>query len=127
MNWREYIPFEEGLAFILALVTIVLPLRAHLYYPDLLGEYEILKLLVIAAVGGAVSFGLYVGPGERLLAVVPGLVAGFGAAALYLACARFGLPMRHWMLRYAALGTGAAPGLFLMWLFRRVVYRHNRR
>jgi RsiW-degrading membrane proteinase PrsW (M82 family) len=125
MDWREYIPLEEGLAVVLAIVTIVMPLTAYLYYPDLFGEYRTLKVLVIAALGGGASFSLYVGPSERLLALVPGLVAGLGAAALYVACAGGGLPMEHWILKYAALGIGATPGFLLLWLCRRVAYRRN--
>lgn len=125
MNWREHIPFEEGLAVILALVTIVLPLTVYLSRPDVLGEYRTLKVLVIAALGGAGSLSLYVGRGERLLALFPGLVAGLGAAALYVASLGGGLPMEHWILKYAALGIGATPGLLLLWLFRRVAYRRS--
>jgi len=125
MNWREYIPFEEGLAIILALVTIALPLTVYLYHPEVLGEYRTLKVLVIAALGGGASLSLYVAPGERLLALFPGLVAGLGAAALYVASLGGGLPMEHWILKYAALGIGGTPGLVLLWLFRRVAYRRS--
>ena len=120
MNWREHIPFEEGLAFILAAITIVWPLTAYLDYPGVFGEYRTLKVLVIAAVGGAASFSLYVGPGGRLLALVPGLVAGLGAAALYVAYVGVRLPMGDWTRRlefYTVLGVGASPGFVLMWLF----------
>src|SRR5687767_9288794 len=103
MNWREYIPFEEGIAIILALVTIALPLTVYLYHSDVFGEYRTLKVLVIATLGGGASLSLYVGRGERLLAFFPGLVAGLGAAALYVASLGGGLPMEHWILKYAAL------------------------
>lgn len=125
MNWREYISFEEGLAIILALVTIVLPLTVYLSHPDVFGEHRTIKVLVIAALGGGASLSLYAGRGERLLALLPGLVAGLGAAALYVASLEGGLPMEHWILKYAALGIGATPGLLLLWLFRRVAYRRG--
>jgi len=130
MNWREYIPFEEGLALILAWITIVLPLRVYLDYPVVFGEYWTLKVLVIAAVGGAASLALFVGPGERLLAVVPGLIVGLGAVALYVAYVGLRLPMEDRtssLELYAVLGVGAAPGLLLMWLLRRVAHRRNHR
>src|SRR5688572_1696319 len=128
MNWREYIPLEEGLAIILAFITIVLPLTVYLDYPGVFGEYRTLKVLVIAALGGAASFGLYVEPGQRRLAVVAGLVAGLGAAALYVAYVGVRLPPEDWMSRlefYAVLGVGAAPGFLLLWVLRRVVYSRN--
>jgi hypothetical protein len=102
-----------------------MPLTVYLYYPGLFGEYRTLKVLVIAALGGGASFSLYVGSSERLLALVPGLVAGLGAAALYVACVGGRLPMEHWILKYAALGIGATPGFLLLWVLRRVVYNRN--
>jgi len=125
MSLREYIALDEGLAVVLSIVTIALPLTAYLYYPEVFGEYRTLKVLVIAALGGGASFSLYVGPRERLLALVPGLVAGLGAAALYVACVGRELPMEHWILKYVALGIGATPGFLLLWLCRRVAYSRN--
>jgi hypothetical protein len=125
MDWREYTPVDEGLGIVLSIVTILLPVTAYLYYPDLFGEHRTLKLLVIAALGGAASLSLYIGPGERLLALVPGLVAGLGAGALFVACVGGGLPMEHWILKYAALVIGATPGFLLLWLCRRVAYSRN--
>jgi hypothetical protein len=131
MDWREHIPFEEGLAFILAAITIVLPLHTYLHdFPSLFGEYRTVKVLVIAAIGGAGSLSLYVGPGERLLALVPGLVAGLGAAGLCVTYLETRLPLEGWMHHlgfYPVLGVGALPGFVLMWLARRVVYRRNHR
>jgi len=130
MNWREYIPFEEGLALILAIITIASPLHAYLHNPDVFGDQRTLKLLAIATVGGAASFGLYVGPGERLMGVVAGLVAGLGAAALCAEWIRVSLPMAGWTRHLAfdlMLGVGAVPGFLLLWLFRRMAYRRDQR
>jgi hypothetical protein len=129
MDWREYISFEEGLAYILSVLTIVLPLNVYLDHPGVFGEFATLKLLGIAALGSAVSFVLYCGTGQRLLAVVPGLVAGLGAAGLFLAFLEFRQPAEDVARRlgfYAAVGVGAAPGFLLMWVLRRIVYRRNK-
>ena len=130
MNWREYVPFEEGLALILAGITIVLPLHVYLDHPDLFDEYRIIAVLLVAALGGAASFALYIGSGERLPAVVAGLVAGLGAAVLCAAYVRVSLPMGGWTRHlgfYPMLGVGAAPGFLLLWLIRRAAYRRNQR
>jgi hypothetical protein len=128
LDWSGYVPVGEGLALVFSLATIVFPLRIYLWEgPDLFGEHPTLKVLAIAAVGGAGSFSLFVRPGERVLALVPGLVAGLGAAALSMAFSGARLPLEglRYLGFYPVLGLGTVPGFVLLWLARRVVYRRN--
>ena len=122
-DWREYIPFEEGIALLVALVTIVLPLHVlFLHDPGVFGEYRDLKILSLAGIGGAASFALYAGRGGRLLAIAPGLVAGAGAAALSLAFVRIDFPFAEWARAlgfFPVIALGATPGFLLLWLLRR--------
>jgi hypothetical protein len=117
--WRDYIPVGEGLGLIVASLTVLFPLLAYEDHPTVFGEFATVKLIVLAALGGAAGMALHLGPGERWLALFPGALAGAGAAGMYL---YDNIGWGGLLGMMAALAIGAAPGLLLLWALRRLIY-----
>ena len=74
----EYIPFNQGIAYLIGLLTWVVPIGSYRDFPEIFGDYLFFKLIVIACIGGITSFALWAKSGDRLIAALAGLVAGIG-------------------------------------------------
>lgn len=116
------VPLNQAFAYILAAIFVLCPLLAYRDAPYIFGAQGLLHLILIVAAGGALSMAVMVDAGERLLAIVPGLIAGIGAAwawhyILHDASSQL-IPGDKLKLIVALLG-GAAPGFLLLSLLRR--------
>jgi hypothetical protein len=112
---------DFGAAALVALLLVLVPVAAYSDYPAVFGESASLKLLVVCGLGMSAAFGLFVGRGKRLIALMPGLVAGLASVGLYLYVppTLFGVaPSRPW--GYLAFIVGALLGLPLYWLARKL-------
>ena len=106
----------------MAVLFIGVPIAAYVDYRSLYGDFAELKFHVVCALGTSAAFGLFAGPGRRVLALVPGLIGGLtGAAAyLYLVVPTISAPpgaSRWGILWFSVFLIGATPGMFLYWLF----------
>lgn len=106
---------------VVALLLVAVPVAAYSDYPSVFGESASLKLFVICGLGMSAAFSLFVGRGNRLIALMPGLVAGLVGAGLYLYVPQALLghaSSRQWA--YPAFVVGALLGLVLYWLARKL-------
>ncbi len=81
-----YIPFNQGIAYLIAFLTWVVPVSIFVDNPDIFGSSASLILFLIAVVGGLTSFVIWVDDTDfNLIAAISGLVAGVcaGAAIVY--------------------------------------------
>ena len=124
-KFREPFSFDFAAAVVVALLFVGVPIKAYAHYRHLYGEFAELKLFVFGALGMSAAFSLFVGQGRRVLALVPGLVAGLGGVALYLYLPAPALsvapeaPRSGYLWSFVFL-VGATPGMLLYWLFRRL-------
>jgi hypothetical protein len=112
---------DVAAAAVVALLLVAVPLAAYSDYPSVFGESASLKLFVFCGLGMSAAFSLFVGRGTRLIALMPGLVAGLAGAGLYLYApqALLGVaPSRHW--GYLAFAVGALLGLLLYRVARKL-------
>jgi len=124
-KFRELLSFDFAAAVVVGVLFVGVPIGAYVHYRDLYGDFAELKLSVFGALGMSAAFSLFVGRGQRVLALVPGLVAGLGGVALYLylpapplSVAPEALPSGYlWSIVFL---VGATPGMLLYWLFRRL-------
>ena len=120
-RFRQPLSRDFAAAAVIAFVLVFVPVAAYSDYPNVFGESASLKLFVVCGVGMSAAFSLFVGRGKRLIALMPGLVAGLAGAGLYLYVpqALVGVaPSRQW--GYAAFVVGALLGLLLYWLARKL-------
>jgi hypothetical protein len=110
------ISIKQAVAYVTAFITVVVPLLVYKDYPALLGEHPTIKVIVVAAVGCAVTFVLCSKPQEQLWVVLPGLIVGGGAAWLYMALVGVA---RDGPFFITVLFIGALPGFLVMWVLRR--------
>jgi hypothetical protein len=128
---RRRISTQQTIAVLLFAFTG--PLLALDYWQNggtitLLGAVPVRTLFIIATIGGAISFPLYVGSRGPLLAVIPGSVAGYGAFGLHLL-------YTAWAERDAMntgesvfiAGVGAAPGILACWALIKFAARKEKR
>ena len=123
--FREQLSFDYAAGVVVAVLFVGVPIAAYLDHRSLYGEFAELKFFVIGALGTSATFSLFAGQGRRVLALVPGLVAGFGGAALYLYLVAPAISVRPSASRYDLLWfcvffVGATPGMFLYWVLRRL-------
>jgi hypothetical protein len=84
-------------------------------------------LVLIATIGGAVAFPVYVGTGRRLLALIPGALAGFGAFELHVFWTTW--QQKEFMHSGESLviaAVGASPGILLCWGLMRLLARNGK-
>ena len=125
VRYRDSVSADFAIAAVVCFLFVCLPVLAYTDYPGIFGAFANLKLYGIAAFGMAASFALFVGRGQRLVAVFPGLLAGVGGIFLY-----FNAPALHSVLKvvfpvrwsFFVLAIGALPGVLLLFL----VYRYRR-
>lgn len=122
-EFRKVIPGHQVVGYILAACLVLVPLLAYQDAVDLFGSPAVLNLAFLTGGGGAASAFALAARGDRLLALLPGLVGGicvaFGWDALLHSS--FGASFASGKLKpTAALGIGAAPGLALFWLLKLV-------
>jgi len=106
---------------VISLLLVAVPVAAYSNYPNAFGESANLKLFVFCGLGMSAAFSSFVGRGKRLVALMPGLVAGLAGAWLYLYVpqALLGVaPSRQW--GYLAFVVGTLLGLLLYWLARKL-------
>jgi hypothetical protein len=117
-KYSEYIPFNQGVAYLAVLLTWFVPISSYRDYPEIFGENPFFKLIVIACIGGIISFVLWAKSGNKFIAALAGLVAGFGV----------GISITYFLDLYGTLGKtasailiciGMIPGLILMWVLQR--------
>jgi hypothetical protein len=124
-QFREQLTFDFAGAVLVVLLFVFVPIAAYVNYRNLYGEFAELKLLVFGALGMSAAFSLFVGEGRRVLALVPGLVAGLSGVALYLYLPAPALSVASeappsgflWCIVFF---VGATPGMLLYWLFRKL-------
>jgi di/tricarboxylate transporter len=124
-KFREPLSFDYAAAVVVVMLFIFVPVAAYVHYRSLYGEFAELKLFFFGGLGMSAAFSLFVGQGQRVLALVPGLVAGLSGVALYL---YLPAPPLSEAPKAAPSGylwsivvlVGAAPGMLLYWLFRRL-------
>ena len=92
-----------------------------MYGPSLFGRSPLLKLFLIAGIGGAVSFALYAGRKLWLAGCACGLFSGLGAPGLHvLYTVLFNKQSMVTGESGVVLLLGAAPGMTLLaWLLHR--------
>jgi hypothetical protein len=100
------------------MLLVLVPIKAYAHYRSLYGEFAELKLFVFGGLGMSAAFSLFVGQGQRVLALVPGLVGGLSGIALYLYLPAPVLSMRGGILWDIVFLVGTTPGMLLYWLFR---------
>jgi len=122
--FRERWSFDFAAAVAVVMLFVFVPIAAYVDYRSLYGEFAELKLFIFGGLGMSAAFSLFVGQGQRVLALVPGLVAGLGGVALYLylpapplSVAAKAAPSSY--LWFVIVLVGAAPGMLLYWLFLR--------
>lgn len=120
MSLTTYISPRHTTAYISVIVFIWVPVTAYCDYRSLFGNWPLVKLLVFAGAGGALSFVLFAEAKDRVLAMVGGCVAGIGAASAYI---YFLAPLDRCVSSVSRpssmlLVIGAVPGFLLMWLFK---------
>ena len=99
--------------------TVTGPLLALDYWKNggrntYLGALPLRALFIVASVGGAISFPLYIGACGRFLAVIPGALAGFGSFGLhFLYTSWLQKDMMHSGESLAIAAAGAAPGVLI--------------
>ncbi len=120
-RFRQPLSRDFAAGAVVALLLVAVPVAAYSDYPSVFGESASLKLFVFCGLGMSAAFSLFVGRGKRLIALMPGLVAGLAGAWLYLYVpqALLGVaPSRQW--GYLAFAVGALLGLLLYWVARKV-------
>jgi di/tricarboxylate transporter len=123
--FREPWSFDGAAAVVVVMLFVFVPVAAYVDYRSLYGEFAELKLFFFGGLGMSAAFSLFVGQGQRVLALVPGLVAGLSGIALYLylpapplSVAPNAAPSGY--LWFVVVLVGAAPGMLLYWLLRRL-------
>ncbi len=92
-----------------------------------LGSLSLQTLCVVASVGGAISFPLYVSARARLLAIVPGALAGFGAFGLHILYTSWlQKDMMHTGESLVVAGVGASPGILICWALMKLTARKEK-
>jgi di/tricarboxylate transporter len=123
-QFREWVSCDFAAAAVVVALFVFVPIAAYVDYRDVYGEFAELKLFVFGALGMSAAFGLYVGRGRRVLALVPGLVAGLSGIALYLYLPAPALNVApeapSGYLWFVVFLVGATPGMLLYWLLRRL-------
>jgi hypothetical protein len=120
-RFRQSLSRDFAAGALVALLLVAVPMVAYSDYPSVFGESASLKLFVFCGLGMSAAFTLFFGRGKRLIALMPGLVAGLAGAGLYLYVpqALLGVaPSRRW--GYLAFVVGALLGLLLYWLVRKL-------
>lgn len=90
MSLTTYISPRHTTAYISVIVFIWVPVTAYCDYRSLFGNWPLVKLLVFAGAGGALSFVLFAEAKDRVLAMVAGLCRWhWGRLSLYLLSCSF--------------------------------------
>jgi hypothetical protein len=123
--FREQLSFDYAAAVVVAALFVGVPIAAYVDHRSLYGEFAEVKFFVMGALGTSAAFSLFAGQGRRVLALVPGLVAGLGGAALYLylLVPAISVPpsaSRYGILWFIVFFVGAIPGIFLYWVVCRL-------
>jgi hypothetical protein len=121
-KFREPLSFDYAAGVVVVLLFVGVPIQAYVDYRNLYGEFAELKLFAFGALGMSAASSLFAGQGRRVLALVPGLVAGLSGVALHLylpapALIAAGPSSYLWFIVFL---VGATPGMFLYWLFCRL-------
>ena len=112
----EIIPLPRALAYIIAVITVVLPSLVYWQYgASLFGPNPIAKLFILAGGGGALSFCLFAGRKHWLMGSLLGLMAGLGASGLHLAYTTIFHKQSMLTSEITVVHVlGAAPGMILL-------------
>jgi hypothetical protein len=116
---RRQLSTQQLIALLVFMVTG--PLLALDYWTNggrstYLGSLPLQTLCIVASIGGAISFPLYVSARGRLLAIIPGALAGFGAFGLHLLYTGWlEKDIMHSGESMVVAGVGASPGILLCW------------
>ena len=82
----RYIPFNQGIAYLIAFITLIVPVSIFNDNPAIFGSSASLILFLIAVIGGLASFVVWVDDADfKLIAAISGVFAGIcaGAAIVY--------------------------------------------
>ena len=82
-NRQLKIPTNQAIAYIIGTPAMFAPLVYWQYGAALFGAYAMLKLFIIGAVGGTISFAIYAGAKRWLLGALLGLPAGIAACGVH--------------------------------------------
>ena len=118
-RYSEYIPFNQGIAYLVGLLAWVVPISSYRDYPEIFGDNLFFKLIVIACIGGIISFALWAKSGDRFIAALAGLVAGIGVGVSIT----WFLELNGTVGKTASailIFVGIVPGLILMWVLQRI-------
>lgn len=125
IEFRERLSLDYAAAVVVVMLFVFVPVAAYVDYRSLYGEFAELKLFLFCGLGMSAAFSLFVGQGQRVVALVPGLIAGLSGVALYLylpapplSVAPSAAPAGS--LWFIVVLVGAVPGMLLYWLFRRL-------
>jgi hypothetical protein len=123
LRYRDAVSFGHASSVLVAMVTVFMPLLAYRDYPSVYGQSPAMKLLLLATLGAAAAFALFVDRRARWVATGSGLVAGFCGVGLFLLNPAFlASPLQlvtpnGWPMWVALLGS--TPGFLLFWFLRR--------
>jgi hypothetical protein len=118
----RYIPFNQGIAYLIAILTWVVPVSVLGDNPDIFGSSASLILFLIAIVGGLASFVFWVdGTDYNLIAAISGVLAGVGAGTVivYFSDVFFEHDKFHNRISILLLAISIAPGLVLFYILKR--------
>jgi hypothetical protein len=122
---REVIPANQIIGYLCGAVFMMFPLLAYRDATDLFGSGSrgMFTLSLITMLGGLLSGVAFANRGQRLLAVIPGIVAGFLVAAIWhwflYGNAASSMPSGKLGIALAILAGGLA-GYGLFWIFRSI-------
>ena len=117
-----YIPFNQGIAYLIAFLTWGVPVSIFVDNPDIFGSSASLILFLIAVVGGLTSFVIWVDDTDfNLIAAISGLVAGVcaGIAIVYFSDIFSEHDRLYTRISTLLLATCTLPGLALFCFLKR--------
>ena len=118
----RYIPFNQGIAYLIAFVTLIVPVSIFNDNPAIFGSSASLILFLIAVIGGLASFVVWVDDTDfNLIAGISGVLAGIcaGAAIVYFSDTFAEHDKLYRRISILLLAISILPGLTLFYILKR--------
>lgn len=118
----SYIPFNQGIAYLIAFVTLIVPVSIFNDNPAIFGSSASLILFLMAVIGGLASFVVWVDDTDfNLIAAISGIFAGIcaGLVIVYFSDTFAKYDKKYTRISILMLAINILPGLALFCILKR--------